>query len=788
MPAAAYRRPFIPNAFCPTISATGQEEGVLLAAENMWIRSSRFGTPYAEGYTGNLDLSQTIATKTLTGTLAWTANSKTITGTGTAFLSEIKPGQFILGDGGASLTELFVVEEVASNTSFTCSRAPATSASGKTGYALPVLFPVGLNLGSAIRGNVLQFPTGHYLGVGDGTFRVNGSALSSTLALSTLPQFALYSPAAGTYTQDDVGIDKPLTPITIAAVTAGANYRTVSGATNASPIMITTGDDHLLYTGQEVVISGVGGNTAANGTWTITKKDNNEFSLNGSTGNGVYTAGGTITAAVSTARAGDYNIRIVNKSSSTLGFSQPSDVITPVTLAANQWIRITFNSAMLTDQDAYDIYGTPFEDNQTATIEKRYQGPWFYVKTVTANNLIDTAAHSTGRETGTTHEFTYTDAEITSLSRLLTFNNFVPVDAEYVDLVNGIPVYFSCLGKGNANKLSGTSPGPAAIPSKPSNIEAVFTNKTITTAGGDYILGEFNAKSRIYVLCQNSLQTLILTTLEDEPIAFRSLWNAGFRNRYNLAFVKEYLYGFSTQKIVRSVAGGDDSAMEFEFASDIRDYIVNWKTGHVLVAYCPKNRAVVFFYAAAERRSGYWVTIALPFMVDKQIWNPPIVLKKTNTDFIVSGVATVGERLCFLAGGRTSGGSVSVGTYEFDGGDSETKDWHLAWTYSDSGHPWTPKTVTGFTAIGRFANSQTKIDLHGTVAEGEIDIDGLTDNSSTRYNYTVGQATTLSRKRFRALNWKPFSLWTLRASGSYTTTADRLDKLEAEYMLEGDKY
>ena len=794
MPKQHLTRQFLPNAFCPTISATGQEENVILSGENMWIRASRFGTPYAEGYTGNLDLSETIATKTLTGTLAWTANSTTITGTTTAFLSEIRIGCFVLGDGGAALTQLFVVEKVVSNTSFICSRAPTASASGKTGYVMPVLFPVGTDRGTAIRGNVLQFPTGHYLGVGDGTFRVNGTALSATLALSTLPQFALYNPTAGTYTQDDVGIDKPLTPITIAAVTAGANYRTVSGATNATPIVITTGNDHLLHTGQEVIIVGVGGNTAANGTWFIKKQTATTFALYSDAtlatavaGNGAYTAGGTITGPTSTARAGGYNIRIVNKSTSTLGFSQPSEVIAPVTLTANQWIRITFNSAMITDQDAYDIYGTPFEDHAATTIEKQYQGPWFYVKTVTATNLI-TNATTTGRETATTHEFTYTDAEISTLSNLLTFNNFNPIDAEFVDLTNGIPIYFSCLGKGNANKTSGTSPGPAAIPSKPSNVEAIFKNKAITTAGGDYILGEFNAKSRIYVLCQNTLQTLILTTLDDEPVAFRSLWNAGFRNPYNLAFVKEYLYGFSTQKIVRSVAGGDDSAMEFEFASDIREYIVNWKTGHVLVAYCPKNRAVVFFYAAAERRSNYWVTIALPFMVDKGVWNPPIVLKKTNTDFIVSGVATIGEKLYFLAGGRTSGGSVSVGTYEFDGGDSETKDWYLGWTYSDSGQPWNPKTVTGFTTIGKFTNAQTRVDLHGVIGAGTIDITGLADNTASEYNYVVGQSTTLARQRFRELNWKPYSLWTMRMSGNYTTVADRLDKLEVEYMVEGSKY
>src|SRR5207249_4776576 len=50
---------------------------------------------------------------------------------------------------------------------------------------------------------------------------------------------------------------------------------------------------HGLTTGTQVTITGVQGNTAANGTWTITVIDADTFSLNGSAGNGAYTTGGT---------------------------------------------------------------------------------------------------------------------------------------------------------------------------------------------------------------------------------------------------------------------------------------------------------------------------------------------------------------------------------------------------------------------------------------------------------------------------------------------------------------
>lgn len=70
----------------------------------------------------------------------------------------------------------------------------------------------------------------------------------------------------------------------------------ITAASNASPIKITVAN-HGLNTGETVVIAGVGGNTAANGTWVITVVDASNFNLNGSTGSGAYTSGGTATVA-----------------------------------------------------------------------------------------------------------------------------------------------------------------------------------------------------------------------------------------------------------------------------------------------------------------------------------------------------------------------------------------------------------------------------------------------------------------------------------------------------------
>jgi hypothetical protein len=68
----------------------------------------------------------------------------------------------------------------------------------------------------------------------------------------------------------------------------------VTGATNASPIVITTASSHGLVTGDKVGIFSVLGNNAANDKWTITVLSATTFALDGSTGSGAYTSNGIV--------------------------------------------------------------------------------------------------------------------------------------------------------------------------------------------------------------------------------------------------------------------------------------------------------------------------------------------------------------------------------------------------------------------------------------------------------------------------------------------------------------
>jgi hypothetical protein len=65
---------------------------------------------------------------------------------------------------------------------------------------------------------------------------------------------------------------------------------TIQNAINAGPIAITTDFAHGLINGQAIRVSGVQGNSAANGIFNVTVTGTNTFTLNGSTGNGDYVA------------------------------------------------------------------------------------------------------------------------------------------------------------------------------------------------------------------------------------------------------------------------------------------------------------------------------------------------------------------------------------------------------------------------------------------------------------------------------------------------------------------
>lgn len=82
------------------------------------------------------------------------------------------------------------------------------------------------------------------------------------------------------------------------------NANVITAASNTSDIVITS-PGHGLESGDEIRVSGVEGNTAANGTFFITRIDADTFLLRNSAGNGAYTANGRWVALNDSTFTGD---------------------------------------------------------------------------------------------------------------------------------------------------------------------------------------------------------------------------------------------------------------------------------------------------------------------------------------------------------------------------------------------------------------------------------------------------------------------------------------------------
>lgn len=94
-----------------------------------------------------------------------------------------------------------------------------------------------------------------------------------------------------------------MSPISDVLRASGDSRGAITGATNAAPIVITSAS-HGLSTGTRVRVTGQQGNTAANGVWYVTRINADEFSLDGSVGNGDWIASEAPTLVINKVQTG----------------------------------------------------------------------------------------------------------------------------------------------------------------------------------------------------------------------------------------------------------------------------------------------------------------------------------------------------------------------------------------------------------------------------------------------------------------------------------------------------
>jgi len=137
---------------------------------------------------------------------------------------------------------------------------------------------------------------------------------TQTSTIYTVPNLASATDARGNVVLDGAGnpIEQEVRSLYLsgAVPVIGANTQAVSQVVNRSFVEITS-DNHGLATGQRVRISGVQGNSGANGDFTVTVISENVFRLNNAVSAGTYTTGGRWVRLVSGAPAAGMTQRLV---------------------------------------------------------------------------------------------------------------------------------------------------------------------------------------------------------------------------------------------------------------------------------------------------------------------------------------------------------------------------------------------------------------------------------------------------------------------------------------------
>lgn len=649
---------------------------------------------YAQAYAGSLSLSQTIATSNITGTVAISNGSTTVTGTGTQFVTELNPGQYVLVvDSATHKSYLLAVRKIASATSFTAWRAPDETASGLTGVRLPIMFAVDQDIGTQIFGNTIRNDQGTLFGVGQGSFRANGSALSADFDLSRSPKIALFNSGAGTYTDFTLGMTTPAAPTAAAA----------------------------------------GGGTKG-------------------------------------MQAGNYSIVITPARTQTLGYNNPSPKVT-VTIATNDKINLTFPAMDTTNgQNTWGVWVTRYADSLGSDLNY-LEGPWYFLDTYTGNTA------------GFTQSIEWLDAEV-ERNDLVTFNNDAPVAANFVVNLNNVLVWCSCQGP------NGSSPGPFIFPAKPGNIEAAPVDIAFSSSPPETILGVVSAAGRAYLLTTNHLQIAQGTPQTSVPILIRPFWSVGFTGPDQVCFVNDTLYGHSVQGPARSASDGVSGSEEFDFAVPVSEITDLWVSGHVKVAYDPHNNAVCYFHSAdALNSSGFWTTRVLMFGLRQNAWIGDVTLSSTTQDMIVTGCAMVNNALYFLAGGRLSNDTISIGTYQFDKAAGSSVAWYVATNFSDYDSELRTHVVKRIRATAK-VTSGGSLGVFGAAPSETIPVTSLeTANSSSLTGaIALANSTSVTQYAQSQVNCPNLGQSALRIEGTYdgsSSTVDSVHELAVESASQG---
>jgi len=342
-------------------------------------------------------------------------------------------------------------------------------------------------------------------------------------------------------------------------------------------------------------------------------------------------------------QGGSYSFVVCPARKETGGYNNPSERI-DVTIATNDQFRMTLPAMDVagSGNNAWIIFGTTFAFNFGADLNY-LNGPWFYY--ILVDDTMVAAA-------GGAFDFEYLDAEIEG-NELVSFDNDPPTDAEGVVSLNNQPFWYSCQGQGNIPNPTQTSPGPFIVPAKPNNIEAAPLSLAFSSSPPETILWALSGNGRVFLPTINHLQIAQATPSDIVPILIRPYWKSGFAGPDTLTLIGDMIYGCPLGGPARSAANADETSMERNWAADIWEDIKDASMGHFVTGYDPENEAFWLIYSGSERNdAGFWKSEWWMYGIPQQFWIGRGEFTSDTQDMVVSGIATIGDFLEIIAGGR----------------------------------------------------------------------------------------------------------------------------------------
>lgn len=695
------------NGYNPTAPFDGDGD-YIFRGQNMILKGAGEAV-YLENFSGITAFTESVppANVPLTGTVATTAGSATLTGTGTKFRQELIPGQWILVNAG-----VWSVYAIQSDTSLTITDFFTSTNAGITAYRPQIVTEVDNARGNLIRGSVIRFPNGNLMTVGDGEVTLNGESLSATLNASKRVTLAVFDPATQTYSNFPLGMAVP-TLTTVTAVGGGTkNMQAGVYSVRIAPSRSTTGGynnpsekvEVTLTVGQQIKISFPAMDTASGqDQWDV-------YVTLYSTGGGIqgpWFFYGSITTAQVSAAGGDYTIEYNDAEVSsnrllTFNNDAPPDALfvatlqgLPILISCNGAGRI-LQGTVATTSGSGAVVGTGTK----------------FLTDVNRGQII------------------YIDGKLRTVETITDdLNLSVSPDA-------------TATASGLAISLADTAPGPVIRPAKPAingaNVEAFPASFKVAVDPPENIIGWVRgAQGRIFAMTENYLHLVSSTGNPDLPVTVRPYWRAGFRNPQALVFVNGTLYGFTQNGPTRSIADADEGIMEHSFAAPVAAVFSSWTPERVRVGYDPSNEAICFFYSGlGASGAGFRGSACLMYMLRLGKWSPQIIIESEIADRSVTGVATVAGSMIL---------TVSGNNYSWDQG-TDTINAYITTPFMDVGDPGADKTITGMQMTG-YSQSTVAAGVYVSTAGTDVPLTNLengTNADSGTISFAQGSSSRTS--------------------------------------------